>query len=67
MRDEINETATNLAVEHWEYIENLLRVSLPDEQRKSLTMIAFHYQTAFVHGFKHGVEWEREVKDDMAS
>lgn len=43
-----------LADKHWSYIESLLATHGTDAQ--SLQLIKFHYTTAFVHGFKHGVE-----------
>lgn len=46
--------AQELAEKHWNYIENLLKRIKDDEMVET---IGFHYKTAFVHGFKHGVEW----------
>ena len=40
---------------HWNYIKAILVIhGFADDY--SLNLIGFHYQTAFVHGFKHGVE-----------
>lgn len=49
--------------QHWEYIKSLLENCNmnPDEIRR----IGFHYKTAFIHGFKHGVEWENSLKKGM--
>ncbi len=41
-----------LAEAHWGYIKNLLiqhNVNLDEIER-----IGFHYQTAMIHGYKHG-------------
>ena len=46
--------AEELAQAHWGYIESLLKIhSVLDEKIK---MVEFHYKTAFIHGYKHGVE-----------
>lgn len=55
--------AADLAMDDWEYIGQALRISLNEEQRKRLPVLAFHSMSAFVHGFKHGVEWVKEGKD----
>jgi len=46
--------ATELAEAHWGYISNLLKNSGVGEQE--VLRIEFHYKTAMVHGYKHGVE-----------
>lgn len=46
-----------LAVEHWDYIEKLLRIHNEDEI--VIRKIKFHYIQAMKHGYKHGVS---EVK-----
>ena len=43
-----------LAKEHWVYIEELLRTHR--EKQEVIEMISFHYQTAFIHGWKHAKE-----------
>jgi len=47
--------AQELAEEHWNYVENLLKAH--KISKAEIGTIGFHYKTAFVHGFKHGVEW----------
>jgi len=45
---------TQLIEEHWAYIESLLRahgLEAPD-----INLAAFHYKTAFRHGYKHAME-----------
>jgi hypothetical protein len=46
--------ANNLAQKHWEYVKSLLLAH--DLSEKDAEQIGFHYKTAFVHGFKHGME-----------
>lgn len=48
------ERADTLVRDHWEYIQALLLVQNCDED--DLKMIEFHYKTAFLHGYKHGIE-----------
>jgi hypothetical protein len=40
-----------VASEHWGYIEGLLRIHGENEQ--VIEKIKFHYESAFVHGWKH--------------
>lgn len=51
--------ADELAAAHWSYIQALLQaheIDMPTDFRVSLSLIEFHYKTAFVHGFGHGNE-----------
>ena len=50
--------AEKLAADHWKYLEGLLESHNVDE--KAVEAIGFHYRTAMVHGFKHGVEASRK-------
>lgn len=43
-----------IAEDHWSYIEKLLEAH--NEPEISLEKIKFHYISAFIHGYKHGVE-----------
>ena len=43
-----------LAREHWAYIKQLLLTH--GVQIEQVNIIGFHYETAFVHGYKHGQE-----------
>jgi hypothetical protein len=43
-----------IAEEHWRYIEAVL--SVHERSKEVIEMIGFHYKTAFVHGWKHGME-----------
>ena len=49
-----------LANEHWNYIEQLLRTEIPDDttvdKEQYITCVKFHYKTAMIHGIKHGKE-----------
>ena len=49
--------AEALADAHWSYIESLLKVHRTGSE--ALAEIGFHYKSAMIHGFKHGVESER--------
>ena len=43
-----------VAKAHWDYISELLEVHKEDS--KTIDMVKFHYISAFIHGWKHGVE-----------
>ena len=59
-----------LANEHWGYVEKVLVVGREptwDEKvqdyvvdiepiKNMISVIEFHYKSAFIHGFKHGIE-----------
>lgn len=55
MTTQTQDRAQALAESHWEYINELLRIhdGIDDE---TIRMCQFHYKSAFVHGYKHGVE-----------
>ena len=61
----MNEISKQLASNHWNYIEKLLKTHVEDGY--SISVISFHYQTAFIHGFKHGVEWLKEQQKEQNS
>ena len=61
----MNEVAKKLANDHWNYIKSLLETH--DKPQNIIDIIEFHYQTAFIHGFKHGVEWLREQIEKQKS
>lgn len=46
--------AERLASEHWAYVVALLTAHL--EEVSDLSCMEFHYKTAFVHGYKHGLQ-----------
>ena len=54
------EGAEKLANDHWSYVEQVITIGNKTEWDKSakniLNVIKFHYISAFIHGFKHGVE-----------
>jgi hypothetical protein len=54
--------ATKLANEHWDYVAKLLANVGMDE--KCIKIAGFHYKTAFIHGFKHGVEWASQYFEE---
>lgn len=47
----VNGRAEALANEHWAYVRDLLEVHGQEELYK----IEFHYKSAMIHGYKHGV------------
>ena len=49
-----------LAKAHWDYIEKLLITH--DVMGEERNIIGFHYKTAFIHGYKHGVEYISKSK-----
>ena len=49
--------ANELAEAHWKYVAEVLRKHGEDE--KNIVLIGFHYCSAMVHGFKHGVEYAK--------
>ena len=49
-----NDVAANLAIAHWSYIEATLRAHDVDDG--DIKIAAHHYRSAFVHGYKHGIE-----------
>lgn len=44
-----------LAHEHWLYISDLLHVH--ELSKSEIKRIGFHYKTAFMHGYKHAMEY----------
>jgi len=45
--------------EHWEYVEGVLVNGQPVNEEINiarLTEIRYHYRTAFIHGYKHGIQ-----------
>lgn len=47
-------TSKELAEAHWRYIESLLNAH--GSNPNIMELIEFHYNTAFIHGYKHGQE-----------
>lgn len=50
----MGEKAEKLAKAHWEYLDSVLMSHAVSSHERELC--GHHYRTAFVHGFKHGVE-----------
>jgi hypothetical protein len=50
-----------LAAAHWEYVESVLRVH--GETDKVIEKCSHHYQTAFVHGWKHAEEDQKNGEE----
>jgi hypothetical protein len=53
---EPNGRAKILADEHWAYIRSLLVTHGDDGDPDELAKIEFHYKSAMIHGYKHGVD-----------
>lgn len=54
---------------HWAYIENVLRLTMPDERveyskEELIALVAFHYKTAGQHFWKHAFE-HMETKNNV--
>ena len=47
--------AEKLAADHWGYVDSLFAIHGVSEKEREV--IGFHYKSAMVHGFKHGVEF----------
>ena len=47
-------TTQSMAEAHWDYVESVLRSH--NERQEVIDKCHHHYVTAFVHGFKHGVQ-----------
>ena len=45
---------TKLAEDHWKYIEALLKAHQLNPT--DISVVGFHYRSAFIHGYKHGQE-----------
>ena len=54
------EEIIKVAHEHWNWIEGLAELFL-DVDEKEMKIREYLYKTAFMHGYKHGVQ---SVKDD---
>jgi hypothetical protein len=45
-----------LSEQHWSYVKKVILQSNPGINERELETIGFHYKTALVHGYGHGVE-----------
>lgn len=52
------EPAKKLAEDHWSYVQDVLASHGVDAE--TIKTSEFHYKSAFIHGFKHGVESLKE-------
>jgi hypothetical protein len=58
-----NDAGNVLADEHWEYVHDLLIAHFGKWDSDQLAQIEFHYKTAMIHGYKHGVaDCERAIE-----
>ena len=50
------------ASQHWNYVKEVIRDGRKDDDyvhlsiMDYLTIISYHYKTAMIHGYKHGIE-----------
>ena len=58
------ESASDLATLHWEYVEKTLKKHGVDD--KVIAIAKYHYKSAFIHGFKHGMEMESNEEEEPA-
>jgi hypothetical protein len=58
LREKSNEFAEELADQHSDYIKSLLEIHAVD----CIDEIMFHYRSAIIHGFIHGIEWTLNQK-----
>ena len=47
--------AKDLAEAHWQFIHDLM-MAMPTVEQGDIDIAAFHYQSAFIHGYKHAQE-----------
>ena len=65
----MQDQAKKLAEEHWSYVGEVVKQGAGNlvylTQEQIIDIIKFHYQSAFIHGFKHGVEnmWKEPQVD----
>lgn len=53
MRIKLKES-DELVNKHWSYVEQTLKMHGEDED--IIRIVGFHYKTAMLHGYKHGIE-----------
>jgi hypothetical protein len=58
--------ASTLADQHWKYVSDLLTAHFGDWDSDELAQIQFHYKTAMIHGYRHGVADERAAKSQAS-
>ena len=63
IKEEIKKRAEELADEHWQYIKEILDTVMPNRTKEDkeikkgfYAILGFYYKTAFVYGYKHGIE-----------
>ena len=50
----MNDKVKQLASDHWQYLKSVLEIHGADTEQ--IEIIGFHYRSAMIHGFKHGLE-----------
>lgn len=63
----VNAAGKAIADQHWQYIVDLLRIHFGGWEADELAQLEFHYKTAMIHGYKHGVaDRERALESEAA-
>lgn len=52
--EEKDDSVEKLAADHWNYLQGVLEAH--GVEWNTIKTCGHHYRTAFVHGFKHGIE-----------
>ena len=60
----MDERVKQLADDHWKYVAEV--VEIHEEGLDVIEKCKFHYKTAFIHGYKHGVE-DMVARPDLSS
>jgi len=55
-----SEDVKKLADDHWSYVKGLIEQHDPGAD---IEIIGFHYTTAMIHGYKHGMEDRKNGND----
>jgi len=53
---EAKNKAEELAEAHWKYVSGVIYYAKAAGDEAEIEEIKYHYITAFIHGYKHGVE-----------
>jgi hypothetical protein len=50
------------AEKHWQYVKSVIEQHNKNLDSAIIDIIGFHYITAMVHGYKHGIQDNQEVE-----
>jgi hypothetical protein len=45
-----------MAEKHWSYVRGVVESANPDLSPRIVELLGFHYKTAFIHGYGHGLK-----------